>query len=344
MEDPWCIVLAGGEGTRLRALTTDSDGRSVPKQFCSLDGGPTLLEHAIERGRSMTDPERVVTIVASEHRDLWAPLLQDVSSENVIVQPRNRGTAAGILLPLVSVMARDPAARIAILPSDHFVRDERSLQIALLQALDGARDGRERVTLLGITPEGPVSDYGWILPEAGPGRLRPIRRFVEKPAAPIASELLARGGLWNSFLLAAHGQALVDLFERHLPRLLAAFREVDVSDARAVERLYDGIQPADFSRDVLQESTARLRVLEVPPCGWTDLGTPQRVAECLRGRAPARRPHRALPPSTPVLSRALEEAGPARGRRSWPVAPDRLLAPSHPSAAHERARRKGRTA
>ncbi len=45
----WSVVLAGGDGTRLRALTIRPCGTAVPKQFCSLHGGRTLLEDAVER-------------------------------------------------------------------------------------------------------------------------------------------------------------------------------------------------------------------------------------------------------------------------------------------------------
>lgn len=110
------------------------------------------------------------------------------------MQPCNRGTAAGVLLPLFAVLARDREARIALFPSDHHVQSEGTLRIAIQQALEGIRDGSGEVALLGMTPDAAVSDYGWILPEPGPGRLRRVQRFVEKPEPPVCAELLADGG------------------------------------------------------------------------------------------------------------------------------------------------------
>jgi hypothetical protein len=46
--------------------------------------------------------------------------------------------------------------------------------------------------------------------------------------------------------------------------------------------LYQRLAPVDFSRDVLEGQEPMLRVLTVPNCGWTDLGTPQRVAQALQ--------------------------------------------------------------
>jgi hypothetical protein len=49
-----------------------------------------------------------------------------------------------------------------------------------------------------------------------------------------------------------------------------------------LEELYDRLPTVDFSRDILQKQPAHLRVLPVPHCGWSDLGTPERVAHALR--------------------------------------------------------------
>ncbi len=301
----WAIVLAAGDGTRLRALTIDRRGRCVPKQFCSLDGGPALLENALRRGRTLAGTERVVTVVAEQHREHWAPLVRSLPRENVIVQPANRGTAAGLLLPLLAILERDPRARVAVLASDHWVEDEETLRAGLAHALEHVRVAAEDVALLGFTPDAPEAEYGWIVPGPGSERLRPIRRFVEKPRPELAAELHAQGALWNGFLLAACGRTLLAAYERRLPRLVAAFRRC----GGAYERLYATLEHADFSRDVLQGDETSLRVLEVPPCGWTDLGTPQRVAACLARRrrvreGPRRRLATGLPP---VLSHALVE-------------------------------------
>ncbi|HET6471036.1 MAG TPA: NTP transferase domain-containing protein, partial [Pseudomonadales bacterium] len=134
-EKTWAVVLAAGEGSRLHDLTTTSIGVAVPKQFCSLHGGPSLLQDALRRAQSVAPPERVCAIVASQHRPWWRDLTQVMPERNVIVQPHNRGTGIGILLPLLHVMARDPEARVVLLPSDHHVCDEGVLARALRSAV-----------------------------------------------------------------------------------------------------------------------------------------------------------------------------------------------------------------
>ena len=46
LQHTWAVVLAAGDGKRLSALTADSEGTPVPKQFCSLNGGESLLQEA----------------------------------------------------------------------------------------------------------------------------------------------------------------------------------------------------------------------------------------------------------------------------------------------------------
>jgi hypothetical protein len=47
-----------------------------------------------------------------------------------------------------------------------------------------------------------------------------------------------------------------------------------------ISRLYARLPSVDFSRAILQEAGEHMRVLTVPPCGWTDVGTPAGVARC----------------------------------------------------------------
>ena len=94
----WAVVLAAGDGTRLAALTTDASGNSVPKQFCSLTGGRTLIEETLQRARHVASPEQVCTIVAQQHASHWRKLLGTLPRSNVIVQPHNRGTLVRVSL------------------------------------------------------------------------------------------------------------------------------------------------------------------------------------------------------------------------------------------------------
>jgi len=296
----WALVLAAGSGTRLSSLTTDGTGESVPKQFCSLNGGSSLLEEALERVAGLVAPAQTIVIVAEEHRRHWQHAFENLPPQNVIVQPRNRGTANGILLGVSAILERDPGALVAIVPSDHYVAREDVLARALDRALTAV--GAERaasVGFLGFEPESADPELGYIVrgEPLGDGSCA-VARFVEKPPRADAAKLLKRRALWNSFILVARAAALVELVALRYAAEVAAFRKVWCREsaerepiAQQLARLYETLPELDFSRHVVQDTSAPLHVVPVPACGWSDLGTPQRVAECL-GRLGAPPPRR----------------------------------------------------
>lgn len=289
----WALVLAAGEGTRLRSLTTTADGLTVPKQFCSLHSGASLLEEALQRAQCVARVQHVTTVVAEQHRNWWDAPLRAFPRENVVVQPDNKGTAAGLLLPLVRIMRRDPDAVVVVLPADHFVRDERVLARSVGQAARFARADQDHVYLLGLSPERFDTELGYILPDEGIALgAAPVARFVEKPDSDRARSLVDGGALWNAFILAASARALLGLYEnRHAGLARSMTRAVrhdalHAQDPTAVRRLYTTLPSLDFSRDILEAQERLLRVVKVPNCGWSDLGTPQRVAETLGRHRP----------------------------------------------------------
>ena len=294
----WALVLAGGEGTRLQALTRQASGIAVPKQFCSLGHSGSLVHDAVARASWITSPERIAVIVSEHHRRWWQKLDLRVPAPNLISQPGNRGTAQGILLPLLRILHRDPEAALLVLPSDHYVSKELVLAASLREAMSDVIRKPDGILLLGMTAEEADPELGYIVSD-GTSDVSAVRHFVEKPDVSTARTLIARGGVWNSFIFAADGQSLLRRFEQSCPDLVSEMQHIvtDVPTSAQMARLaelYARSPTIDFSRDILQRSVDSLRVLRMPACGWSDLGTPKRVIETvkrMRSQADARGGH-----------------------------------------------------
>jgi len=227
-------------------------------------------------------------VVAAGHRRWWQSLPQFIPYSNIVVEPRNRGTALAILLPLLSILKRDPGATLIVLPSDHFVHNEAVLAAAMRQAMTQARSGDGSIVLLGFSPEEVDAELGYIVPgRRADSDTREIVEVVEKPDAVWAAGALRRGALWNSFIFAAHGQRLLELFKTRVPEVVsdleAACRhaEADASCGADLAGLYERLPTIDLSHGIVERCSDRLRVVQVPACGWSDLGTPRRVAQVL---------------------------------------------------------------
>jgi len=289
----WAVVLAGGEGQRLSALTRNAQGICTPKQYCSLDGSRSLLQLALRRALAVTTREHTVPVVTDAHRSWWEPQLPALPRTRVVVQPSNRGTGLGVLLPVLVIAKCDPEAGVIFIPSDHYVEHEDLLAEFLRQATAPEALGSDKLTLLGITPNAPDSGFGYLspAPDSGVG-LRPVHQFVEKPDETTARELFHAGGVWSSGIFAGRVPQIVNLIQRHTPGLIsdlnAALKDWTGHRIPSAElaALYNRLPVLDFFRDVLQKCTRDLQFLTVPPCGWNDVGTPERLAQALRTLRP----------------------------------------------------------
>jgi mannose-1-phosphate guanylyltransferase len=284
----WAILLAGGEGKRLSALTRRITGETTPKQFCAVIGNQSLLEQTYRRVSLAIGKDRVLTALTRGHERFYKPILAGLPWRNLVVQPDNRGTTPAILYSLLRLAETDPRASVALVPSDHFVDDDREFMRHVEMAFDATALRPELTVLLGIAAKWPESSYGWIEPgtKIGGTPLSSVRRFWEKPRADLAVELLGRGCLWNSFVMVGKLSTILGLFLIALPDLYLSFKKVQAafgtsSEDEAIERLYAGLRPTGFSEQVLAKHPVNLAVLPVRGVEWSDLGEPRRVMDTI---------------------------------------------------------------
>ena len=206
MRDRWAVILAGGDGTRLRSMTRAITGDNRPKQFVPVLGGSTLLNQTRRRVALSIEPSRTAIVVTQKHRRFYKPLANEISPGLLLEQPLNKGTAPAILYALLRVAAKSPKAIVALFPSDHFFADDEEFMSHVDVAIDAVRVQPETVMLLGITPTAAETEYGWIEPHpsilaSAKRSINRVRKFWEKPSSSVATSLMERGCLWNSFVM-----------------------------------------------------------------------------------------------------------------------------------------------
>ena len=280
---PWALILAGGDGVRLRPLTRQIAGDDRPKQFCALLGDGTLWEQTRRRAHLLVAPSRVVSVVTESHQQYYAPLVARERAARVVVQPENRGTASGLLYGLLRLARADSRAAVVVLPSDHWVSDDRAFMAHVDVALRMLSTHPDVVTLLGVAPDRSETDYGWIEPGAPLSvNARRVASFWEKPTPDVATIVRARGGLWNTLVMVGRVDVFLALFTDTVPTLCEAFAPLRTSLGRVGElhtarQVYAALPAVDFSKFVLQAAPERLAVVPVHGVGWNDLGDPTRL-------------------------------------------------------------------
>src|SRR5271168_4414832 len=147
IERTWVLVLAGG----------GADPPESPQPRA-------LLKRWLSRDRAIAPRERICVLVdRAQKRDSSGSFTRR-SYGNVIVQPRHRGSAVEILLAVLTILKRDPWARIVALPAYHYVHDGSALAESLLDAATPTAHTRNQLTLVGIHPEDLDSESRFIVP------------------------------------------------------------------------------------------------------------------------------------------------------------------------------------
>jgi mannose-1-phosphate guanylyltransferase len=287
----WAVVLAGGDGRRLRSLVHHIHGDLRPKQYARIVGARSLLDQTLDRVSLLVSPWRTALVSLRRHRRYLADTAMRPGM-TVLPQPYNRGTAPGIMLPVHWIAGRDRDATVAIFPSDHFVAHEQRFIAHVRDAVAFVEQHPSRIVLIGIEPTEPESEYGWIAPGAPVGRVglttvMGVEGFVEKPSPPVARACLEAGALWNTFVVVARVSTLIDVERQLLPLLHAPLAAVapllgTSRGVTALRRAYAGMPNVNFSSAVLERCAPILVVTRLRDTLWCDWGSPRRVVRTLR--------------------------------------------------------------
>jgi mannose-1-phosphate guanylyltransferase len=276
--DVWTLILAAGAGRRLLPVTN-----GVPKQFWRPFGQTSLLEATADRLAPLAPPRRTVTIIDQSQDRFLNALADRERLGQVVLQPSDRGTAAGVFLGLLTIASHAPDAIVVLSPSDHGVQHPEAFREGLQAAIDAVRDDDRRVVLFGVEPDCPREDYGWITPgrPVVPLELIDVSGFVEKPAPSSACRLFETGAVWNTMVLVARAAALLDLYRHWLPGLYTVLMPAAILEgpdrAEYLREVYPTLVPYDFSHDLLSLTVGLSLIVWPASIGWSDLGTPERL-------------------------------------------------------------------
>jgi mannose-1-phosphate guanylyltransferase len=286
------VILAGGDGLRLRSFVQKLRGDWLPKQYVKFLGEHSLLEATLQRVRTLIPPTRQFVVVTESHFD-YAEVPQQLSNYpevHVAAQPINRDTGLGLLLPLAHIYKIRPDSTVAVFPSDHFIVEEGLFLNHVDAAFGLVERDSTKIVLLGIAPTQAETDYGYILPSdrwhnAFPFGAREVKRFIEKPDPILARKLVLRGGFWNTMVMVFNLRTLLEQMRAVNPFAYRGFEQIcDAVDTAgfsdAVRQVFVGSEPFNLSKGLLENLAMQARSLLVLPVRgvhWSDWGSEDRI-------------------------------------------------------------------
>ena len=287
------IVLSAGDGMRIPDPVHRFRGHECPKQYVNLGGKRSMLEYTFDRAERLIPAACLCVVITREHLEFSEASHQIGArlSETVVIQPTNKDTAPELLLPLIYLQPRYPDATVAVFPSDHFILEEDVFIRYVDMAFRLVEQDGSRIVLLGVEPNAPEPEYGYIVPgeeidDPGIGRARKVELFVEKPAPEVAQKIIRSGALWNTMVIVFRLATIMSAFQRTTPELHRSFQRIQTAigtpdEQRMLEAVYHGLNPINFSTAVLEvlpfEQRQALLALPVHGVTWSDWESADRL-------------------------------------------------------------------
>lgn len=276
-EHDYAVIMAGGGGTRLWPISR----KDRPKQLLPLLGEETLFQGTVARLIDLLPPERILVVTVESQAALMKEQVPEIPAENYLIEPAPRGTASVVGLAAMVLRKRDPEAAMAILPSDHFIRNRDLFHYLLREAFDVA-DQNYLVTL-GITPLFPSPAYGYIQQGEAINHefkypVYRVKRFKEKPDEKTAQEFLrARDHSWNSGMFIWRADAILKEIERQMPDLYAALMKISAAwgtpqQNEVLASTWHNVRVETIDYGVM-ERAEQVVVLPAGGLGWNDVGS-----------------------------------------------------------------------
>src|SRR5258706_3279821 len=291
------LVLAGGEGQRVKNFVRKLRGDDLPKQYVNFTGFYSMIEHPYRRAEKLIPRSRVLTIINQSHLK-YPEVRQQLRNRQrgtVIVQPVNRETGPGLLLPLTYLHKRDPNAVVAVFPSDQFVLEADRVMRHIRLAHSVVEKQPNSLILLGVAPDYEETDYGYVVPASAHDTtgwgIQPVDAFIEKPAVQCAHELIEQGALWNTMMMVFHVGSLFYWVKELQPEGYRHFAKIhDVigtaAEVSGIHPPYPELSTVNFSKELLeplaQRHSGTLTGLPVTKVTWSDWGSESRILDSLK--------------------------------------------------------------
>ena len=284
-EHSYAVIMAGGGGTRLWPVSR----KERPKQLLPLIGQETLFQTTVARLENLFDPQNILVVTVEEQALEMRQQVPSIPVDNYMIEPLPRGTASVVGLAAMELLKRDPEAVMAVLPSDHFIRNKDLFHYLIRAAFDAAGSGY--LVTLGITPSHPSTAYGYIqqgnpISEGYKYPIYDVRSFREKPDEETAQKLLRTGNYsWNSGMFVWRADVVLNEIEKQMPSLSNALTTIGSvwgteRQLQVLNEQWNSLKVVTIDYGVM-EKAAKVAVMPAGGLGWSDVGSWESLFEVL---------------------------------------------------------------
>ena len=202
------VILCGGAGTRLWPESKNN----LPKQFIDF-GGWTLFQRTIERIKNPIFDYPIISTNLSYLKLVRRYLRKyKVKKYRIILEPYKKNTAPAILTSVLlnEITNQQP---VIIFPSDHLIEKVDLFNRSItknVKYLDS-----KNIFIFGIKPDSASTQYGYFLTKKVNKNVNKVLKFIEKPNIKKARSIVNQRGYWNSGILFARKDSIINNFKKY---------------------------------------------------------------------------------------------------------------------------------
>lgn len=278
MENNYCVIMAGGVGSRFWPLSKTNK----PKQFLDILGtGRTLLQMTFDRFKTICPVKNIYIVTSIIYKEQILEQLPELTQEQILLEPTRRNTAPCVAYANYKIFNKNPNANIVTAPSDHIILKENEFTKVINEGIEFVSDKNALLTL-GIKPSRPETGYGYIQVNGnknvtGNKNIYKVKTFTEKPDKNLAKVFYESGEFfWNAGIFIWSLRSIMKAFEDHLPEVDALFNEglkiFDTEEeAEFISQTYYECKNISIDYGIMEK--AENVYVYCSDFGWADLGT-----------------------------------------------------------------------
>ena len=268
------ILLAGGVGSRLWPLST----KDRPKQFIPIFKEFSLFDLTLQRlnkGQLFKKP----IIVTSERyiQQVNLSLLRTgLEAEIIILEPEAKNTFPAITTAILLALQKDESENFIVVPSDHYISINKNFHDCCSLARSNLDKGG--LFLMGIDPQYPSKDYGYISTNSNDIEIKTVEYFIEKPDLEKSKKLIKKPNVyWNAGIFIFNGSWYTNSLNSINSLALKDISQVVIEGTAKSNffypntKLFSKLSKLSFDK-VFVEKNRTSFMIELK-AGWSDLGS-----------------------------------------------------------------------
>ncbi len=270
----FCVIMAGGIGTRFWPLST----HKTPKQFIDILGiGRTFIQMTYDRFRKVCPTENIIVVTGAPYKNLVLEQLPELQEHQILLEPYRRNTAPCIAYANHHIAAQNSEAIITVTPADHLIMQEDEFERIIQDGFDFVEQHNALLTI-GLKPTRPETGYGYIQKGISiTDEISKVKTFTEKPNAELAQVFCDSGEfLWNSGMFIWKLKDISEAFRKHLPLLEELFQKgkgkyMSAQEQKFINSIYAECENISVDYGIMEK--AENVYVHAADFGWSDLGT-----------------------------------------------------------------------